>query len=178
MTRIFKLYHVELGSISSIILCDESFSLLNVNTFARNCQSEIQASSCIGWLMSCLETATVPFFPVTFLNLNFLTTSVLSLIRKSHLFALNLTHNLLLILTYHILLLARSFVALSQYRRSLFGNLFAISHPTVMTWSHSDHFAEKEFRWLSALDLQICEWLTAVWVCSSAVQGSGRDHSS
>ena len=32
--------------------------------------------------MSCLETAKVPFFPVTFLNLNFLTISVLSLIKK------------------------------------------------------------------------------------------------
>ena len=40
---------------------------------------------------------------MTFLNLNFLTTSVLSLIRKLHLIALNLTHTLLLILTYHIL---------------------------------------------------------------------------
>ena len=39
--------------------------------------------------MSCLETAKVLFFPVEFLNLNFLTTSVLSLIRKSHLFALD-----------------------------------------------------------------------------------------
>ena len=79
--------------------------------------------------MSCLETAKVLFFPVTFLNLNFLTTSVLSLIRKLHLFALNLTHNLLLILTYHILLLAVSFVALSQYCRSLFANFCVIPPP-------------------------------------------------
>ena len=39
----------------------------------------------MGWLMSCLETAKVPFFPVTCLNLNFLTTSVLSLIKKKKL---------------------------------------------------------------------------------------------
>ena len=97
----------------------ESFCLLKVNIFARNCQSTIQTSSCMGWLMCCLETAKVQFFPMTFLNLNFLTTSVLSSIKKSHLLALNLTHNLLFTLTYHILLLAASFaqVCLQIYLR-------------------------------------------------------------
>ena len=52
--------------------------------------------------------------------------------KKSHLFALILTHNLLLILTYQILLLAVSFVALSKYRRSLFANVFAIPPPIVV----------------------------------------------
>ena len=45
-------------------------------------------------------------------------------------------------------------------------------------WSHSYHFAGKVSRGLSALDLQDCEWFTAVWVSSSVVQGSSRDLSS
>ena len=49
--------------------------LIMVNITSRNCLIAIQASGCMGWLMSCLETAKVWFFPVTFLNLNFLTAS-------------------------------------------------------------------------------------------------------
>ena len=76
--------------------------------------------------MSRLETAKVPFSPVTFQNLNFLTISVLSLIKKIASTELDSQPvGVLLILTYHILLLAVSFVALNQYYRSLFANFFA-----------------------------------------------------
>ena len=48
----------------------------------RTCQSATQASICVDWLTSYLETAKVLFFPKTFLNVSFLTVSILSLKKK------------------------------------------------------------------------------------------------
>ena len=65
---------------------------------------------------------------MTFLSVNFLTISVLSLSKGLYLFAENLIHNLLMTLPHLILFLAVKFVPLSHCRKSWFANWYEILH--------------------------------------------------
>ena len=105
-----------------------------------------------------------------FLNVNFLTVSLLSFSKRLHLFAVNLIHNRLMAPPHLTLLLALNFVALSQCRKSWFANWYMILPPKAVFSITSWPLCWNVLRWLiSAFDLQNCEQITVIWVwdCSS-----------
>ena len=100
--------------------------------------------------------------------------------QKIDLLALNLTHILCLILTYRILFVGSKLCSFERVSQEFVRKLIWDSalNTCVLDPIPTILLRKKKIRRLSALYLQNCEWLVAVWVCSSAVQGSSRDPSS
>ena len=138
-----------------------------------NCRSATQASSCVNWLTSYSETAEVQChsWMWTFWPFLFFQEKIASVRSEPDSQPADGTP------TPHAFVGAElcGFVPVSQELVRKLIKITWFCPQRLCSRSNPDHLVENVLSWLSAFDVQNCERITVVWVCSSAVQGGSLE---